>query len=206
MARLSATLLAGLVLFASLTATGRAQEPTPWPGAAECTVEPYDLTTVLTPTDATPPVAAEPTPAERPTGEPADDETIQAVTETIGQFIGCSNLGYPFRVLFLLTPEYLPVFVAENAGPITAADIAQLNALANATEPFDPLPPDQQTVIVAIEDVEVLEDGRVIATVIGDNLAEPDGPNAVYFIFRELNGRYLIDGIIAPSNDGTPES
>jgi hypothetical protein len=204
MSRFAGALLAALALSSGLTLGARAQDPTPWAGATECTVVPYDLTTVLTPSDATPEASSEPPAVERPSGEPADGATVRAVTETIELFVGCNNLGYPFRILFLLTPEYLQTFIAEAAGPISAEEIAELNELANSDVAAEPLPPDQQTVIVAIEDVEILEDDRVVATVIGDNLAEPTGPNPVYFVFEAVDGRYLIDDVIDPEVDGTP--
>ena len=208
---MSRPLLALLVVLAAaiaLAAGVAAQDGTPSTGAAECTVEPYDLTTVLEPSDGSPAAAASPesAPTERPSGEPADEAVVAAVTETVEQIIGCINQGYQIRVLFLFTPDYIRRFVAEFAGPLTEEEIAQLNELAASEEPQGPLPEDQQTILRSIEDVEVLEDGRVVATVIGDDRAEPGGPNPIYFIFDEVDGRYLIDGVIDPQPDGTPEA
>ena len=200
--------LAGLVLLFGLASKIAAQEPTASAGAGECTVEPYDLTTVLVPTDGTP-VAAPTSVAnsiEPPSGEPADDEVVEAVTETVELFFGCVNQGYFFRVLYLFTPEYLQRFVDEEIGPLSEEDIQQLAALAAAEQPSDPRPADEQLVIVSIDDVEVLEDGRVVATVIGDDRSQPEGPSPVYFLFEEHDGRYLIDDVIDPQPNGaTPE-
>jgi hypothetical protein len=205
--RITLTLLAAIVATVGLAGGTHAQDSTST-GAAECTVEPYDLTTVLTPTVGSPDAAASPAPApmERPTGEPADEAIVAAVTETIEMFVGCFNQGYRVRPIFLFTPEYLNIFVVEGLGALMAEQIQQLNDLAATEEPSGPLPPDEQTVIVSIEDVEVLDDGRVVATVIGDSLAEEEGPSPVYFIFKEVDGRYLIDGVIDPETDeASPE-
>jgi hypothetical protein len=183
------------------------QEGTPSAGAAACTVEPYDLTEVLEPGPATPAAEATvaPPPVERPTGEPADEAVVAAVTETIEQFVDCYNLGYELRILFLFTPDYLRVFVAENLGPLTEDEIEQLNELAATEKPVGPLAEDEQTVLYGVEEVELLADGRVVATALGDDLATaPAGPSPLYFLFEEVDGRYLIDGVIDPQAGATP--
>jgi hypothetical protein len=191
------------ILTAAVVASGvLAQEATPSAGAAECTVEPFDLTAVLVPSEGTPVAAAtaEPTPPERPTGEPADEEIGAAVTETIEQFVGCVNGGFEVRYLFFFSPGYLQRTVVG----LTADEIVQLNEFAASETSANPLPENERTIISAIEDIEVLDDGRVVATVIGDDLARPGGPSPVYFVFLEVEGRYLIDEVIDPVPDGTP--
>ena len=199
-----------VVCFVVATALGvasaaLAQEATPSAGAAECTVEPYDLTTAIQLGEGTPIAAASPeaTPTERPTGQPADEATVAAVTETIEQFVGCFNLGYQLRIIVLFTPAYLQTFLAQDES-LTAEEISDLNEAAARESPDEPLAADQQTVIHSIGEVEVLDDGRVIATVIGDDRSEEGGPSPIYFIFAEVDGRYLIDGVIDPQPDATP--
>ena len=205
MPRLIRAIVAALAAALVISGGVVAQDATPSPSDVGCDVEPYDLTTVLTPAVGTP--AAEPTgPVERPTGEPADDEVVAGVTETVDQFIACYNGGYRFRIFFLFTPEGLQAFIADSVGPLTAEQIAQLNEEAASAESLGPLPADQQTVIESIEDVEVLDDGRIVATVIGDDLAQPEDASPVYFIFEEVDGRYLIDAVIDPEEDATPEA
>lgn len=181
----------------------RAQDATPPASDLGCDVEPVDLTTVLTPADGTPPAA--PTgPIERPTGEPAGEDVIAGVTETVEQFIACFNAGYQFRIFFLFTPEGLQAFITDSVGPLTAEQIAQLNELAASDESSGARAEGQETVIESIEDVEALDDGRIVATVIGDDLAEPGEASPIYFIFEEVDGRYLIDGVIDPEDGATP--
>ena len=204
MARLLLALSAGWALAIGLATGTGAQEATPSTGAAECTVQPYDLTTVLTPADGTPTAVATPgdRSTDRPTGEPADEEVVAAVTETIRQFVGCINLGYSFRVLYLFTPEYLQRFVDEEIGPLTAEELEELDMLVAEEDPSEPRPPEERTLIISIDDIEVLEDGRVVATVVGDDRSQPEGPSPVYFVFEEVEGRYLIDDVIDLQPDG----
>jgi hypothetical protein len=145
-------------------------------------------------------------PTERPTGEPADEDVVAGVTETVEKFIACFNAGYQFRILYLFTPDGLLEFLLASVGALTAEQIAELNELAASEESSGALPEGERTVIEAIEDVEVLEDGRIVATVIGDDLAEPEGPSPIYFIFEEVDGRYLIDSVIDPEENATPEA
>ena len=197
--------LAGLVAALVLTGGALAQDATPSPGGGVCTVEPYDLATVLQPGDGTPVAEASPAASvERPTGEPAGEDVVAGVTETINQFVACINEGFQFRVLFLFTPEYLQQFITEQAGQLTAEAIQQLAEFALGEESTGVLPEDERTVIASIEDVEVLDDGRVVATVIGDDLSQPEEASPIYFIFEEVDGRYLIDGVIDPSPEATP--
>jgi hypothetical protein len=185
-----------------------AQDSTPSTGAEECTVEAYDLTSVLSPREGTPVVVTtdEQRSTERPTGEPANEGTIAAVTETIELFVGCVNQGFTLRVLYLFSPDYLQRFVDEEIGPLTSDEIEDLNDLVASEVPSTPRADDEQTIIVSIDDVEVLEDGRVVATVVGDDLSQPKGPSPIYFIFEEVEGRFLIDDVIDPRSDqATPE-
>jgi hypothetical protein len=183
-----------------------AQEPTPSAGAAECVVEPYDLSAIFDRPEISPGEATAEASMGAPTGEPADEETIRQVTETIELLIGCVNLGYQFKWLYLFTPEYLAVLLAEQLGSVTTADVQFLNEAAPNEVSPGPLPAEQQTLIIAIEDVRFLADGRVIATVVSDDLTSVDGPSPRQFLFREVDGRFLIDGVVEPHLVGTPVS
>jgi hypothetical protein len=205
MARELAALLVALALLGGARATGTAQEPTPSAGAAECTVEPYDLSAIFDRPERTPSAATDGTLVDPLTGKPADEETTRRVTETVELLIGCVNLGYQFKWLYLFTPEYLAVLLAEQLGSVTAADVQFLNEAAPAEVSPGPLPEEQQTLILAIEEVQRLDDGRVIATVVSDDLSSDDGPSPRQFLFREVDGRFLIDGVLEPTAAGTPE-
>lgn len=205
MRRILTGIAAVLAMLAIGWAPTHAQDASP-PATGSCAVEPYDLAGVLANAAASP-AAASPAAgaaAERPTGEAADEETVAAVTGTVDQFFACLNEGYLYRYLFLFTPEYL---TESLAGTASAESIDQLiEEITNEPVPT-PVPEDQQTILVGIEEIQVLDDGRVVATVIGDDLTSEAGPSPVYFILEEVDGVHLIDGVIDPVAPGaTPEA
>ena len=92
----------------------RAQEGTPAaghdaPAAAECTVAPRsedELRALFHEAAATPvldssELAASPTPAIAPTGDPADEQTVAEVSATWRQFIACITAGDQARMFAL---------------------------------------------------------------------------------------------------------
>ena len=202
-------LVGGLVLL--VPANLAAQEATPIgtpAGLAACPIINFDrVIAVLDQLAATPAAAGGATPTlaasslpTSPTAQPADDEVVSAVTETVELFVACVNAGYQFRPLALFSDGYIrrefgPVF--NGLDPETVAEFKG----AVRSEETEPLPAEQRTVVESIGDVQVLDDGRVVATVVGDDLSEPGGPSPIYFIFVEADGEYLIDEVIDPSPD-----
>ncbi len=189
----------------------RAQDATPVanqiaPAPEECTVEPITLErlTLLT---ATPVPAAEPeaspvaspTPFAMPAGEPADEATVAAITAAARQYIACLNAGDNARVLALYSDRgLLDLFGGAIAGGATAQQI--LAALG----PAQPLPEDKRNLLYGIEEVRMVPDGRIAALVIGDNLAEPGPPGPALFYFFQVEGRWLVDEIVATEQIVTP--
>lgn len=204
MRRFFALLLSILAVTVAGATQVQARESSP-AAAGACTVEPYALTDVLANAAASPvSVGADDGITERPSGDAADEETVAAVTATVDQFFACVNEGYLYRYVFLFTPEYLTSFLAGSLSTETNAQLA--DEIINEPAPM-PLPEDQQTVLVGIEDIQVLEDGRVVATVVGDDLTSETAATPVFFIFEEVDGVYLIDEVIDPVVEGgTPES
>lgn len=61
--------------------------------------------------------------------------------------------------------------------------------------------------LVGIDDIPTLDDGRVVATLIGADLTSKTEATPVFFIFKEADGVYLIGQVIDPMVDGgTPRA
>jgi hypothetical protein len=198
--------LIGVALIALVVpAVARAQDATPVPSPdvpapEECTVEPISeehlAQLVATPVPegmATP--EASPTPFAMPEGTPADEATITEITAAVRQFIACINAGDLPRVLALYSDRAIvEIFLAPIGGQATAREILdQLGAP-------QVLPEDQRTVLIRVDEVRVLPDGRVAALIFGDDRSNPrpPGPALVYFV--KVEGRWLIDGFV-PTED-----
>ncbi|MGH2557610.1 MAG: hypothetical protein ACRDJH_00990 [Thermomicrobiales bacterium] len=212
------------VVLAALTAAGgfarvAAQDATPparpmTPAPAACTVAPHPIAFfeqfVGTPTAAQAAAQAAPiadaTPAaafRMPPGEPADQETVAAVTAIAIELTGCVNAGDFPRLFALYTDDYFRRGI-EDLGPLTAEDVAFFAAPPQAK------PEQNRAAILAVLDVRVLAEGRVAGLFdTYDPLEAPPGPARFYWEFVEQDGRWLIDeqvtlGRIDPAQVGTP--
>lgn len=125
------------------------------------------------------PIPATPAVYKAITGEPADQATIDAITQTMLQVSACNATGEPRRSGGLYTDAG---FVEDTLG-IDEEGIAYFAST--------PTPPDKEgMVIFDITGVQVLPDGRVGAIV----LFGPGGIyGASYMIFAREGGRYLMD-------------
>ncbi len=200
--------IAVLVCFAlGAPVAARAQEATPAAVADECTVETRDLLPLFREIAGTPEASpeaatADPTP---PTGIPADEATVTAVTATVNELVTCVNAGYQFRWLFLFTDEYLRESLAGVVGNVDPADLPAIAAAAEAEMgPATPAVGADQTVVQEIRDVQVLADARVVATVVGGSVGNAQPATPAYFIFVRSGDRFLIDDIIRSQAQATP--
>jgi hypothetical protein len=145
-----------------------------------------------------------------PVGEPADAETIDAVTLTVREVFACFNAGDFARALSLFSDNLVASF-----GPEPGESMEDVRGFLEA-EP-EPAPEDQRIVLIAVTDVVVMEDGRVGAIVVSnDPTVEPEGMETALVIFVEEDGRWLVDEVIeeavgtAPDQDSnlaaTPEA
>lgn len=204
------TVLGGIAPVAAQDATPPALPATP--EAAACTVEPRSITFfeqfIGTPTaeQATPAIAATPAAAfEMPAGDPADQETVAAVTATVVELAACLNAGDFLRYFALFTDDYFRG-VVEEFGPLPEEEFAAFGATPQA------LPAENRAAILAVVDVRVLADGRVAGLFdVYDPFETPPGPARFYWEFVEQDGRWLIDeqvmlGPIEPAQVGTPVS
>lgn len=185
------TMTGGLLLHsAGATATQNAATPAP----AACTVAPlvspiWDGIEIPEPTA---PVSIA-GPFVPPTGVTVDDATLDGVTSTIAESIACQNAGDVFRTLALFTPEAVRGFFSGPRG--FDADSVEATAEAGPV----PVSEDRVVELVSIENVVLLDDGGVGATVttaVGD-IEYVDSVMLVEGSAPDGTTRWLIDGSIA---------
>ncbi len=216
------SLLIGLVfsvlLPLSVGSSAAAQDTTALPvtpDPAECTAEPVTLDELLALTDATPisgtpgagidgEVAATPAAFALPEGEPADEETVAAITSTLRETLACINTGNFLTSFTFFSEEFQRRDLEEF--PITEADVAFFEATPEA------LPAEMYATLLAVRETRVLEDGRVgalVETIFPDEAPEPQ---VDFIIFVQEDGRWLLDEMIEdleaqyPPTAATPRS
>ena len=200
--------LFGLLLaFAGMDpAVALAQEATPAagrdvPAPEECTVEPRSaesLTGVFaTPAAGTPMAERTPpaVPFGAPDGEAADPATAEAVTAVVRQEWACVNANDFPRLLALYTDDLIRrVFSPEDIEAMTGASVNALGTVTPGTP--EPVPPAEQTALIAVLDVEVLGEGRAGAFVLVDAFGDPLPVEVNYYLLAEADGEWLIDDFI----------
>ena len=166
------------------------------PDPALCTVEPRDIDELLDlwfPVEGTPAAAVaavveeSPTEVTVPLGQPADDEEISAIYATVHEVFSCFEAGDFGRAIALFTDDLALEFTP---------DPGQTREDVTAFLEAEPGPQTEiSSLIIAISDVMVLEDGRVGAFVV-DRC--PQGDATAYVIFeQEQDGdRWLVDEVI----------
>jgi hypothetical protein len=163
------------------------------PSPAECTIEPRS---VPSPPAMSKPVSS-PSPSPTvPSGQPADDETIKAITAVVRGSIACTNAGDILRSLAYFTDEFVAqMFIGPNG-------VDYEGFLQYLSTPPAALLEDQQLAIVAISDVQELVDGTVSARVVTGN---SDDHFEDILIFVEHDGEWLIAASIPiTSGEATP--
>lgn len=157
---------------------------------ALCTVEPRlteDLLDIWYPPDGTPAAAADiteelPTEVTIPLGEPIDDDSIVAgVTTTVHEVFSCFAAGDYARATALFTDNLVATF---GPGP----DETREDAAGFLEASPVPEPEEEQTQILAITDVMLLDDGRVSAFAV-------DEVGTAYVIFEQHGDRWLVDEV-----------
>jgi hypothetical protein len=124
-------------------------------------------------------------------GEPADAETVAAITATMGQLAACSNAGDRLGGLGAVSDGFIHALYQAlfGNGGVTRAELEALLA-----PPATPATDGDRIEAFAITDVVVLADGRVAGVVV---TSDPDEePLLIYFV--ELEGRWLIDEVPEP--------
>lgn len=184
--------LTTLLLVMFVVDATRAQTPPPatyplTPDPKDCAVEPAPVESVIaileTPVAAP---AASPTPFATPLSVPADAEIASDVVATLYEVYACANAGDPSRVASLFTPDFMRAFF--GGAPID--DVMEFLAT-----PPQPLPEDQQRVIVRIGEVQMLPDGRAGVVIVLDEPDDPRTEEPDYAILEQAVGRWLVDEI-----------
>lgn len=204
-----------VALAAALAAAGATAQDAPaplpaTPDATECTVAPRAEAEVRELATAALAALEEPaTPAAfdvAAPGEPADPETVAAVTATVRGYYACQNAGDYLAALAFSTDERAGEFVA--AGALSIAQQAAEAGLATPAAGFvdrfvaalttpDAIPAENRVVgLVDVRDVTRLADGRVAAVVeVGRPAASTRaGTREEILVFVEHDGGYLIAG------------
>jgi hypothetical protein len=170
-----------------------AQEGTPTvdfvtPDPAECQITPRSIESIASALAT--PVAGTPTMAtaarDIAIGQPADAETVRAVTTLVREATACGNVGDYLRVFALYTDNGLRVFAADRG--MTAEQLA--GALAATPVPL----PEESWQAARVQDVRVLSDGRVTAFI---EFLAPKGIGAVFIALVHQGDRYFVDSEVA---------
>ena len=135
-----------------------------------------------------------------PEGEPADDDTIDAISATLWESTACLNGGDFAKFLALMSPSGVQFFLksileqlGREPGPFTDEELTQYEAnftglIEEAPEPY---PVDERSSIDQIRDVRVLPSDQVLAVIdgrIGD-------VTAIFAVFTLDRDRWLIDAL-----------
>jgi hypothetical protein len=203
----------GLATLLALPATNAlAQEATPVSAnsydPANCTTEPIsvDHAAMLLAT----PVAAPELPVTDdgivalPTGVPASEEEMAAVSATIEQLWACNNARDKGAVYALFTDQAIQESVGFTEG--SSWDTAELEAaVALALVPGEPRTPDEWAAIDTIVSATSYDDGQVGVVIVNTDPLVADGqPVQDYFRFVIEDGVAKVSGIILDPFDLTP--
>lgn len=202
--------LLSTVTIAPLAAVG-AQDATPAPlGAEDCTVDPIDAETYIAAINVATPAPPLPATAE---GEPADEATVMAVTDTMRQSVACTNAGDLGRLLAVIDPAYAPTLLGVPFDQIPAAVEAAAASSATTTAPATPLTDDLDDTslissLISVTDVRVLPEtffnGQVACTVV---ISRPDIAVVTATVYLRLEGeRYVITNYVYTQELATPSA
>ncbi len=126
-----------------------------------------------------------------PQGSPADEVTVEGITDTVEESIACTNAGETRRVLSLFSDNRVRAFFAGRGAPTPAEIEAILSEAATPVAEAD------QLQLVAIRDVVRLPDGRAGAII---ETRSNDTTFIDFVSFVEEDGRWLIDDSVAIDN------
>lgn len=130
-----------------------------------------------------------------PEGVPADAEQTAAVYGMVRRLVSCYSAGELLQAYGLFTPGYFQrVFGKQGAYTAAAYDSLATPQPAAAAE---------RVKILAIENVRVLPDGRVAATVILEYAVIPM-PKRFLMVFVERDGAWAIDDILGEISFSVP--
>ena len=141
-------------------------------------------------------------PFQAPDGEAVDPQTAQAVIAVIRQEWACLNANDSHRILALYSDALISrAFAPEDL--LRIAGGASLDVFGQVVEGTPTaIPPAEQTALIAVLDIERLDDGRVGAYVIVDTFGDPLPTEVNYYFLTETAGGWLIDDFLCFDADG----
>ena len=196
-----AVLAAGTVVLAAGRGAAQDASPAASPAGVACAVAPRPTDELLTlwfgpdgvpvgtPGSAGPAVPA----AALPVGEPADAATVAAVDPVGREFFACFATDQNNRAFALMTDDLVRLFVPHDSREQTRVYLEALEAQGAAT----PAPGTAGVAVPPLREVRVLEDGRVGAIL----MVEEGG---LFLYFERQGDRWLVDGFVELSAEGTP--
>ena len=204
---LALTLLAPSAVLAQDDAAGRDV-----PAADECAVEPVDITTLLTTTsgaDASSPLfsAVPVDEASLPDGPEATEEELAGITDTVRQLVACANAFDPFRIMALVSEQYIGQLVNAALAAQEQPELAE-QLLVRFPVPLGAVEGGEPVAMIPIRDARLLPDGRVGA-ILEAQLATgtSDDVTALFYVaFVDVEDRWLVDEVQPVSSElfGTP--
>lgn len=172
-------------------------------GAEECTVDPIDPATYGAAAAAATPIA---NPPSIDTGQPANSQTVLAVTDTIQQSVACTNAGDLGRLLAAIDPSYASTLLGVPADQLQAAIDAAGASSATPDGAATPLVDDRDqsaimTTLISIDQVVSFDDGT--AAVIVQIDSPQTGPTTATIYLRNNGDRYVITTYVFAQSEGT---
>jgi hypothetical protein len=190
-------MLLGLLAFSIAQSTSAQDVPSPIgpvrPAPSTCTGEPRTIDQLRTLFEAGTPAdpAMEGATATVIRGTLADSATVQAITAVVHQVFACINAGDFGRVLAHMTDR------AILTGFPWVGEMVMSESWTTDTIPPDPAPEPLWQTMLGIGSIVEHADGRASAVVVGiDPANNSQQPFALYLVFTEQEGVWLVDEII----------
>lgn len=168
--------------------------PTPTPEAATPAAgapHPADCRIVARPVEELIELANDDAPPPPPAkgGAPADAATAGEIYATVHELIACLNAGDQLRAAALLTDDCLTRLLADAGW--------EPSQVLSILGPLYPRPPERWIALTEVADVQLLPDGRAVATVV---LFDPErftlgGTTAYRVVFQHVADRWLVDAM-----------
>lgn len=177
------------------TGAARLRQTIDTPAAEECEVGRRSLEALQRLAATPPPTTAEPTASaddfEPPAGEPADDETVAAITATQREATACANAGDRIRVMSLYSEGFIWRILAD-----AAAQGMSVEQLYDIYTPGGWVRPSDRVGLKAVREARMLPDGRVGAFVDVAIGGDPDLGETNFVYYVQNRGTWLIDGFV----------
>jgi len=177
-----------LGLIAALAAlafsTARAQTALPPVDPSACQIAPIAMPVEGEEGDLSTPVP-KPTPISQESAVPADDATVTAVTEVIGQSIACQNAGDQLSMLAAFSDRWIAQLFS-GYDRVFYDEFEQ-----QASLPATPLAASAQVMLISVSDIQIRDDGASIATVV--TRAKGVEQTSLLLLIQE-EGSWKIDG------------